>query len=133
MASTAEILNAAFKLTDWLNFFWNFYVAFTAGILGWVFGAKNPWSAAQKVVVSILFVGFVIVSVVALCRTYVALEPTVELLRNIWAGSAFQRAIADRLSNRWWGWQIFLHIVADLIVLYCIWTKTPKRSATEIP
>jgi hypothetical protein len=101
--------------------------------LGWVFGAKNPWSAAQKVVVSILFVGFVIVSVVALCRTYIALEPTVELLRNIWAGSAFQRAIADRLSNRWWGWQIFLHIVADLIVLYCIWTKTPKRSATEIP
>ncbi len=127
MPTPDQILNAAYKLTDWLNFFWNFYVAFTAAILGWVFSAKNPWPRAQKIVVTILFTAFVAVSLGALCRTYLALGPTTEALRSTWGTcTEFQRAIVDRLSNRLWIPQIGAHLLADCLVVYCIWTKTPK-------
>src|SRR5688500_17869597 len=120
MPTPDQILNAAYKLTDWLNFFWNFYVAFTAGILGWVFSAKNRWPRAQKIVVTLLFTGFVIVSIGALCRTYTALGPTIDIHKTTWGtGTEFQQAFADRLANRLWVPHIILHLLADGLVVYC--------------
>ena len=43
----------------WLNFYWNFYVAFTGVVIGCVFSSKG-WPTSQRIVVSILYLGFVL-------------------------------------------------------------------------
>jgi hypothetical protein len=35
------VLSAACKLNDWLNFYWNFYVAFAGVVIGWVFNSTG--------------------------------------------------------------------------------------------
>jgi hypothetical protein len=45
--SLSEVLNAAYKFQEWLNFYWNFYVAFTGAVIGWVFASKG-WSRSQR-------------------------------------------------------------------------------------
>src|SRR4029453_15934071 len=68
-----EVLNAAYKLNDWLNFYWNFYVAFTGVVIGWVFSSKG-WPTAQKAIVTAFYLGFVGVSIHALWKTYESLN-----------------------------------------------------------
>jgi hypothetical protein len=36
-----DILNVVFKLTDYLNFLWNFYVVFNVAVIGWLFSTSK--------------------------------------------------------------------------------------------
>jgi hypothetical protein len=124
-ASIDQMLNAAYKLSEWLNFYWNFYVVFVGVVLGWIFSAKNPWQPNQKYVVSAFFIGFAAFSIVALARTYYALYKTTLSLRNRWGHDLFKDAILANFSPRLWPAEIAMHVIADATVIYCIWTFKP--------
>ena len=122
-----QMLSAGYKLIDWGNFYWNFYVIITGVILGWLFTAKEPWSLAQKSAVSVLFLGFAVVSLYSLWRTFRALNATTSELRVRWeTDEPFKQAIVARLSPKGWQVAVCLHALADMVVVYFIWTATQK-------
>jgi len=124
--NTGHVLNAAYKLTDWMNFYWNFTVIFAAAILGWVFSAKNPWGTAQKVVITIMYAVFVLINLDIMVRTYIAIESAVEWLKVNWEiTDGVKPALLHKLSHPFWKAHIAAHLLADALVFYCLWTKTP--------
>jgi hypothetical protein len=121
-----QMLNAAYKLNDWLNFYWNFYVVFVGVVFGWIFSAKAPgWQFIQQFVVTAFFVGFAAVSIGALARTYRALNQTSMSLKEKWGHDPFKDAVLSKLSQRLWRVEIVMHLIADATVIYCIWTFKP--------
>jgi hypothetical protein len=125
-ASIDQMLNAAYKLNDWLNFYWNFYVVFVGVVFGWIFSAQHPWQFIQKLVISVFFIGFAAVSIVALFRTYDALDKTARSLGERWGHDPFKDAILAKVSQRRWRVEILMHLVADVTVVCCIWIFTPQ-------
>jgi hypothetical protein len=124
-ATIDQLLNAAYKLNDWLNFYWNFYVVFVGVVFGWIFSAKSPWQFTQQFVVATFFIGFAAVSIGALARTYCALNRTSTSLREKWGHDPFKDALLSKLSQRLWRVGIVIHLIADATVIYCIWTFKP--------
>ena len=125
-----DVLNAAYKLNDWLNFYWNFYVAFTGVVIGWVFGSKG-WSTAQRAIVTLFYLGFVAVSVDALWRTYESLSAAVTRFQQLVAADdPVAKALVAQLghSDRLIG--IALHLLGDALVVFCIWHFTVKPTVT---
>jgi hypothetical protein len=126
-----QTLDAAYKLNDWLNFYWNFYVVFTGVVIGWIFNSKG-WLVPQRVVVSLFYLGFVAVSLGALYKTYQTLNAATAKLETLLAkSSSLNQALIAQLDNGNWPIQLALHIAGDLIVLWCIWNLTHK--APEAP
>lgn len=123
--SIDQMLNAAYKLNDWLNFYWNFYVGFVGVVFGWIFSAKSPWQLEQQLIVTAFFIGFVAISISALVPTYFALNQTILALRGRWGGDAMKDALLSRLAKPFWCVAIVMHLVADGAVLYSIWTFRP--------
>ena len=122
------MLEAGYKLLDFLTTFWNYYLVVTGVILGWLFSATVPWPIPQKILVTFLFVAFALVSLDGLQRTYRALDVTSSELHVKWEADApFKKAILGWLSQKRWRWAIFLHVIADVIVIFCIW-RVNKRS-----
>ena len=119
------MLNAAYKLNDWINFYWNFYVVFVGVVFGWIFSAKYPWQFKQQFVVTIFFIGFAAVSIGALARTCSALNQTSMSLKEKWGHDSFKDAVLSKLSQRFWPVEIVMHLIADATVIYCIWTFKP--------
>ncbi len=130
-----QTLDAAYKLNDWLNFYWNFYVVFTGVVIGWVFNSKG-WSTSQRAVVSVFYLGFVAVSLGALYKTYQTLNAATAKLESLLSKvSPLSQALIAQLDNTNWPIQLALHVAGDLLVLWCIWTLTrkPKEEPTVKP
>ena len=128
------VLNAAYKLNDWLNFYWTFYVVFTGVVIGWVFNSKG-WSSAQRAVVTLFYLGFVAVSLGALMKTYQTLNAAASRLEALLPnGDVLSTALVSQLANPDWKLQLALHIAGDVLVLACIWlfTKKPPEPAAEV-
>ena len=69
-----------------------------------------------------LFLGFVVISLSALWRTYRALNGTTAELQVHWGtDSEFKRAILGRLTQPRWKVAICLHAVVDVIIIYFVW------------
>lgn len=64
------VLDIAFKLTDYLNQLWNLFMVFSGVVVGWRLSAKEEWGGKQKVVTTILYLGFVVVNATTLYSTY---------------------------------------------------------------
>jgi hypothetical protein len=127
-----EVLNAAYKLNDWLNFYWNFYVAFTGVVIGWVFSSKG-WPTAQKAIVTAFYLGFVGVSIHALWKTYESLNAAVSRLQQLIAPEdPLARALAAQLGHSDMLLGIGLHVVGDALVLFCAWRFTTKPPAADV-
>ena len=95
----SDVLAAAYKLNDWLNFYWNFYVAFTGVVIGWVFGSKG-WQSSQRVIVTLFYLGFVGVSLDALWKTYRSLSVVVVRMQQLVApDDLVARALIAQLGN----------------------------------
>ena len=121
-----QTLDAAYKLNDWLNFYWNFYIVFTGVVIGWVFNSKG-WPRSQRVVVSAFYVGFVIVSLGALYKTYQTLNAAVaKLAGTLSKSNVLNEALIAQLDNGNWAIQLELHLLGDVLVLWCIWNLTVK-------
>ena len=123
-----DILSIAFKLTDYLNFQWNFYVVFNLAIIGWLFSSsQDPWSWQKKLIVSAFYLFFVLISIVLIRSTFWSLLAAVDEL-------ALASNEVEFRSEKWSGLlriskpfnkelAITFHITADLIVLLAIWTR----------
>ena len=123
--NTNQIINAAFKLNDWLNFYWNFYVVFVCVVLGWTFSSKFTLEAPQKLVVVIFLFSFMVFSFVALKNTYTALDEISKILSNskINNGSKenkFIDAILLKISQKTWKIELLAHFLGDALLLLCI-------------
>src|SRR5262245_14594581 len=122
-----QVLSAGYNLLDWLNFYWNFYVGSVAVLIGWLFSAKTPWVKLQQAAVTFVFLGFVVVSLIALRKTYRALDATTSDLRVRWGtDEPFKRAIITRLSQKGWGVAICFHVLIDAVVIYFVWNVPLK-------
>jgi hypothetical protein len=129
--SPQDILGAAYRLNDWLNFYWNFYVAFTGVVIGWVFNSKG-WSTAQRVVVTLFYLGFVAVSLDALAGTYEALNAVAARLQEMLPqDDMLPKALMAKIGakNKLLG--LGLHLLGDGLVLVCIWRFTRKPAEPE--
>ena len=129
--SPQDILGAAYRLNDWLNFYWNFYVAFTGVVIGWVFNSKG-WSTAQRVVVTLFYLGFVAVSLDALAGTYEALNAVAARLQEMLPqDDMLPKALMAKIGakNKFLG--LGLHLLGDGLVLVCIWRFTRKPAEPE--
>jgi hypothetical protein len=125
--SNADVLNAAYKLRDWLNFYWNFYVAFSGIVIGWVFSSKG-WSNAQRVMVSLFYLAFVCVSIIALYNTYVSLESAAQTLEaKVNESDAFAKILVGYFQNPLWKVQLGMHLAGDCLIVFCIWRFTQKQ------
>ena len=121
-----DVLGAAYKLNDWLNFYWNFYVVFTGVVIGWVFNSKG-WSTAQRVVVTLFYLGFVGVSLGALYSTYISLgAATTRLTQLLPTSDILAQALISQLEKSNLKLGLALHILGDALVIGCIWRFTRK-------
>ena len=113
-----DVLNAAYKFQDWLNFYWNFYVAFTGVVIGWVFSSKG-WSTSQRWTVTLFYLGFVGVSLQALWKTYHSLNAVVLRLHQLVPPTAepLEPVLVARLSHPEWYLGIALHLLGDALVI----------------
>ena len=129
--SLQDILGAAYRLNDWLNFYWNFYVAFTGVVIGWVFNSKG-WSTAQRVFVTLFYLGFIAVSVHALAGTYDALYAVAVRLRELLPqDDMLTKALIAKIGAKNKVVGLGLHLVGDGLVLVCIWRFTRKPAEPE--
>jgi hypothetical protein len=121
-----EVLNAAYKLNDWLNFYWNFYVVFTGVVIGWVFSSKG-WSAPQRWAVTLFYLGFVGVSLHALWGTYHSLNAAVMRLQQLVStADPLLPVLVAQLGHSDWPVGIGLHVLGDALVVLCIWRFTTR-------
>jgi len=123
-----DVLSIVFKLTDYLNFQWNFYVVFNVAMIGWLLGgSNNPWSWQKKLILSAVYLFFILISITLIRSTYGLLLGALDELasagneiefRSEKFGEFFKitKPFNKQLSTA-------LHIIADFIVLLSIWTK----------
>lgn len=133
--SLKDILDAAYRLNDWLNFYWNFYVAFTGVVIGWAFNSKG-WSTAQRVFVTLFYAGFVAVSLHALAGTYEALYAVADQLhKRLPQDDLLTKAFIAKIGAKRETLGLGLHLLGDTLVLVCIWrfTRKPAESERALP
>jgi hypothetical protein len=119
-------LGIAFKLSDQILTFWQFYVAWTAGVIGWVFSRESAWPSQKRIGVGLGVLIFDIFNISGLYRTSSSLstilramrDPSYQLPQGV-SKQIFQAAL-HRLSTGDWYLHIGPHILADIIVFYFI-------------
>ncbi len=132
-------LSIAFKLNDQVITFWQFYVAWTAGVIGWVFARESAWSSHKRIGIGLGVLIFNIFNISGLIRTSSSLSKVMSAMRDEAyklspdvSEPVFQAALT-RLSTGDWYLQIGPHILADLIVLYFIFIVAKKEpSAAKV-
>lgn len=116
-----QLFNLAYKLKDWINFYWRFYVVFIAIALGWVLGSNTKWTFDEKMVVTIVFIGFASFSITALSKTYKASQDIIGLLSERISDEKFKKSVLYLLDSKHWKKEILIHIIGDLILIRSIW------------
>ena len=126
-------LGIAFKLSDQVITFWQFYVVWMAGVVGWVFSRESAWSSQKRTAIGIAIVIFNIFNITGLFKTSSSLATIVKSmdvkpykLPEGVSEPVFGAAI-ERLSVGDWYWTIVAHILADLIVLYFVFVVAKKQ------
>lgn len=120
--------DAAFKLHDLTNFYWNFYVVIVFAVVGWVVSRNDAWSREKRASVAVMFIASVGFSLVALVRTYIALDVVVAGLEGTATqmSTVTQQALARRLDMGPWSVGVTVHVIADIIVLYFVWVVAAR-------
>jgi hypothetical protein len=119
-----DLLNATYKLNDWLNFYWNFYVVFSGVVVGWTFNSKG-WKTFQRVAVSICYLGFAAVNFKALYKSYYFLNMASARIETMLPkNDPLGKALVAQLGSSGCVVQLSFHAVTALFVLFCIWRLT---------
>ncbi len=130
-------LGIAFKLNDQIITFWQFYVAWTAGVIGWVFSRESAWSSQKRIGVGIAVLLFNIFNISGLFRTSSSLSNIIDAMSN----QAYKlpqnvseqvfHAALGRLSTGDWYLHVGPHLLADIIVLYFIFVVAKRQPSAN--
>ena len=127
-------MGIAFKLHEQINFYWHFYVPSTIALLGWIFAGTESWPWNKRIALSVAFAGFVVFNLLALIKSYTALEAVVNELRSSSVASALNTdvltATISRLDMGPWEAGIVFHLLLDFGVLYLILIWSGRKIAT---
>lgn len=123
----AEIADLFVTVLDKTSFFWNFYVVGIIAIVGWLFSLSQRLDVRLKIVVSVGFLFFIGMNLLALTSTYQFLSAIAEEMKAA-IGEAKLREDGLKMlikdlsfdSRVWFAWGI--HAVMDTAILYCIWS-----------
>lgn len=130
-------LGIAFKLNDQVITFWQFYIAWTAGVVGWVFSREAAWPFQKRIGIGMAVLIFNVFNISGLYKTSSSLSTVISAMsmetykapQGV-TEQVFQAAI-QRLSTGDWYLHIGPHIVGDLIVLYFIFVVAKKNPAAN--
>lgn len=125
------MLDLAFKLSDQIVGFWNFFVVFATVLVGWVFSRKTPWPPLQKTAIAIGFIIFIFFNLIGLTSSHKALQVVVNELNSSNSGvdqitDTVVIAMKQRFTMRFWPLDIVFHIVVDVILLWFILVLSGK-------
>lgn len=119
-------LSIAFKLNDQVITFWQFYIAWIAGVVGWVFSREHGWRLAKRLAVGVGVTIFNIFNISGLLKTSTSLATVISTmgadnypLPVTVTRPVFEAALC-RLDTGPWYYHIGPHILADLLVMYFI-------------
>lgn len=79
----SDVLTIVFKLTDYLNQLWNLFMVFSGVVVGWRLSAKDQWGTKQKIIATVLYLGFVAVNGLTLLNTYDLLNQALADLQTL--------------------------------------------------
>lgn len=136
-----EILAIGFKFAEWINFYWNFYVVFVLAIAGWLFSKEIRFTTTQKIVISYFLISFIVVSLLALGKTYESADSIVQIGKeeikktepaNRTPKEKAQFLAFERLDYSGWGWMLAAHITTDVVILTLIWVDPKMRTRQDI-
>ena len=119
-------LSIAFKLNVQVITFWQFYVGWNAGVVGWVFSRDAAWSNQKRLGIGLAVFVFNIFNISGLYRTTSSLSSIIASMKGdgyqLPSGVSVQvfNAAIQRLSTGDWYLQIGPHLIADAIVAYFI-------------
>lgn len=119
-------LEIAFRLNDQILTFWQFYVAWSAGVIGWVFSRSHRWSLQKCLGVASGVMIFNAFNLVGLYKAVSSLSLILAAMQDqayqIPAGltDAVFHATLQRLEVGEWYMNIGPHLLADVIILFFI-------------
>ena len=126
-------LSIAFRLNDQVITFWQFYVGWNAGVVGWVFSRETAWSKQKRWGVGLGVLLFNIFNISGLYRTTSSLHDIVNSMkldgyvnRSLVTPEILNSAILRLSTGDWW-LHIGPHILADLIVAYFVLIVASKK------
>ncbi|WP_166370400.1 hypothetical protein [Psychromonas sp. SA13A] len=129
-------LDIAFKISDQIITFWQFYVAGIASLVGWVFSRNNAWARQKRIGVGISAAIFLSFSFEALYKTINSLTKIVNILDSKCTASIANidyevyKASLERLDQGGLLLNLGFHLLADFIVLYLIFIVSKNDPIT---
>lgn len=131
-----DLLNLFQAAVDLVNFYWNFYVIGIVAVLGWIFSLKRDLVRRQRIILTAVYVGFVVLNLLALVNSYRFLEAArLDALITIPPGAlpnlSYMLNSISFADQRWAGW--IVHVAVDVTVITAIWLirVEAKESLTE--
>ena len=129
----SDLLDLFQAAVDLVNFYWNFYVIGIVAVLGWLFSLKRNLTPRQRIILTGVYVGFIVLNLLALMNSYRFMEAArLDALGEIPAGTLphLSRMLTSIsfANQQWMGW--IIHIVVDSMVIAAIWLFHVEPEAT---
>ena len=123
-----DIINIVMKLSDSVNFYWNFYVVGVIAIIGWLISLKEHIKWQIKLLVSIGFLFFIILNIHGLLGSYTLLEASINELQESVNPSTFKTdKIFHTIKNISFSYYpqavLGIHVVIDSGIFIAIWSN----------
>ena len=126
------MINIALRISEQIDFLWNFYVTACAILLGWIFSSRIKWDQDRQRTVIILFIMFAAVNLSAIYNEYylfeIALQDIGSNLRT--HDEDFRRVFSNSRGIGAFGAAI-IHIGADIFI-YTLLKRCFDSSNNEI-
>jgi len=121
-----ELLQLYASLSDKTDFYWNFYFAAIAAVLGWLFARSKPLRSREKGVLTALYLMFVVMNILALTNTYGLMKSCALVITDVTSTLTIPTYDVDKRLLRvaragpWLAWVI--HILVDVMIILGLWT-----------
>jgi fucose 4-O-acetylase-like acetyltransferase len=119
-----DVADLFITATDKIEFYWNFYVVMLIALIGWLVSTKRPLSTSLKLLITVGYLVFVSMNILALYGSYTFAEAlrldllemegakTVANTHDVLRTHSFLR---QRTATFW------IHLIVGLAVLSVVW------------
>lgn len=116
-----------FKMVDYINLYWNFYVLFSAILVGWLFTSQEPWGIRKKIFATLFYLIALVMNLCPLITVYIYFERSLSELREEAKllethTEEFRKILEKASAVGGWGLAATVHLIVDPIIIYCIWS-----------